>query len=79
MVHGIATTEAFLASRNGAGIGHDLRWGSLLVVTLVVLGIWLARTWRRAPDPEEQWRRAREEAGTRAGGTTPADVRDEKG
>jgi hypothetical protein len=43
------------------GLGHDLRYGSILLVTIALETVWLIRTWRNAPDPEERWHRTRDE------------------
>jgi hypothetical protein len=47
--------------RRDPGLGHYLRWGSLLLLTIVFVAVWLFRMWKHAPDPEERWRRHREE------------------
>jgi hypothetical protein len=51
---------AGVASRD-PGLGHYLRYGAILLATIVLVSVWMVRTWRNAPDPEERWREAQED------------------
>ncbi|MFL5768412.1 MAG: hypothetical protein ACJ758_11295 [Actinomycetota bacterium] len=62
-MHAIATLHlvaADVASRE-PGLGHYLRYGGILLGTIVLVSIWMVRTWRNAPDPQERWREARDD------------------
>jgi hypothetical protein len=50
------------------GLGHYLRYGAILLATVVLVSVWMVRTWRNAPDPEDRWREAQDPA-ARKGGT----------
>ncbi|HEY2803738.1 MAG TPA: hypothetical protein VGJ67_07440 [Actinomycetota bacterium] len=61
-MHAIATLHflAGVASRD-PGLGHYLRYGAILLATIAFVSIWMVRTWRNAPDPEERWREAQKD------------------
>jgi hypothetical protein len=64
-MHTIASLR-FLASSD-PGVGHYLRYGAILLATIGLVSVWMVRTRRNAPDPEERWRGSKEER--RNGGT----------
>lgn len=62
-MEGLTTIQlavAGVASRD-PGLGHYLRYGAILLAAIAFIAVWMARTWRNAPDPEERWREARRE------------------
>jgi hypothetical protein len=68
-MHTIASVRILAAgvASNEPGLGHYLRYGAILLATIVLVSIWMFRTWRNAPDPDERWREAGRTA--RNGGT----------
>jgi len=62
-MHAIRTLR-FLAAdvvSRDPGLGHYLRYGGILLATVVLVSAWMIRTWRHAPDPDERWREARQD------------------
>jgi hypothetical protein len=63
----IATLRLFATdvASHEPGLGHYLRYGGILLATVVLVSIWMIRTWRNAPDPEERWREAQKDRSER--------------
>jgi hypothetical protein len=64
-MHPFATVHvlaAGAASRN-PGLGHYVRYGAILLAAVLSIVVWMLHVWRTAPEPEERWRRVREELG----------------
>ena len=72
-MHTIATLRflaADVASRD-PGLGHYLRYGGILLATVVLVSAWMIRMWRRAPDPDERWREARRDLSEKEDASSP--------
>ena len=72
-MHTLATLHSFAAevASHDPGLGHYLRYGGILLATVVLVSIWMIRTWRNAPDPEERWRDAQKDRPGREDANAP--------
>ena len=72
-MHTIASLRLLAAGvvSRDPGLGHYLRYGTILLTTIVLVSVWMVRMWRNAPDPEERWREAEEDRSHRRDANAP--------
>ena len=70
-IAGLHVLTAEVVSRD-PGLGHDLRYGAILLAAVLFIAVWMRHIWRNAPDPEERWRQAREGVGEHDDAETPS-------